>query len=1167
MFSPNEESLILDSGDVYNANNLEYQNTSALDFKEGIWTTNEIITLQGKSSNTNLIHKNEENELTTEYFKGRPLKIFKNDSNYILITLLNNKLNILFYTPSLDSDGDQIENSLDNFPHDPAISKDSDNDGYPDEWNEGYTSSQKNLHLTLDAFPFNSTCTKFIQGDNGECNTADKIPNYIPSQIVFDNGVVYLLSNNRIYRWSSALEQDLNPIILQDSATHMTYSSYHQRFYLTYSSGEITQISLQNLNKETHFTFMPKTPHGIISIEKIIMVADDSRDNAQYTFDVNGRVLGIYSNRHRSKTYAWSSEINKLFYLKDGWSSSSLQAQFINPDTGKFEIFQNAPDHWGSCLLHPVRVSIDATKVILGSGDIYSAETLDYIGTLSDNHDEALWINSGLITLQKTSENNTLLTQWDESLQAYNQKYYDGLPLRIFETSNDTKFAIVNLVNEKPSFDIYQATNDSDGDNVINTMDDFPTDPSISRDTDKDGVPDAWNPNYSSSPVSLSLTLDDFPYDSACSSFLTQTTSICDIDSTIGGYEPSQVEFDGNTLYLLNKNENIIYRWSYQQNKYLNPIVLKKSAYHMTYSTSQNSLYIAYESGHITQISTSQITLETPVFNLPSKPKSLRVVGDQLLTVHYSGMGGSLNLHSLDGQLNYQEGNFLASKDYIWSDKEKRIFLINNDFQYKLLDETGKVFSTVKIPIKNRSYNNNTLIRISSDEDKILLGNGDVFSNVDYSIIHTLENFVTDAIWYKYGLITIRENDERNTLIEQYGQDLNLLTTSIQSGVPTRIISRGERYIIITSESGTPSFSVYTPNEDIDKDGITNLIDQFPFDPSASIDSDYDGAPDSWHSGFTSSPTSPEMTEDFYPNDSACSIISDGSNGICDIESTIQSYQPKVIEFDGSIIYLLNSLNKKIHRWDSNTSTHLNPILLKNNATAMTYSKESGHIYLSYASNTITKISTQIVHIEKQFTKTAYSISYLDSVGQYIFVAESPKNYNRFYTYSHGGEILTSLRSYHPHVDAFGHNPMTNNMYILKDNYLESAEVRDSGYIVSDYITNLEHPSTSSGPIIVSTDGTQLVIGNGDVYTDNNMNYLKDIGPSFTDATFYNEKFALINNPGGGQTRMVTWDESLTQLDTYLFDGSPIKIIHANDKLIVITSVNGKPVFNEFVIE
>lgn len=54
---------------------------------------------------------------------------------------------------SIDSDGDLVADEFDAFPTDPAASVDTDGDGFPDQWNEGYDISDSTTGLSLDEFP------------------------------------------------------------------------------------------------------------------------------------------------------------------------------------------------------------------------------------------------------------------------------------------------------------------------------------------------------------------------------------------------------------------------------------------------------------------------------------------------------------------------------------------------------------------------------------------------------------------------------------------------------------------------------------------------------------------------------------------------------------------------------------------------------------------------------------------------------------------------------------------------------------------------------------------------------------------------------------------------------------------------------------------------------
>jgi len=52
-----------------------------------------------------------------------------------------------------DFDKDEMLNDEDTFPNDPSASQDTDNDGYPDSWNDGKSQDDSTTGLTLDAFP------------------------------------------------------------------------------------------------------------------------------------------------------------------------------------------------------------------------------------------------------------------------------------------------------------------------------------------------------------------------------------------------------------------------------------------------------------------------------------------------------------------------------------------------------------------------------------------------------------------------------------------------------------------------------------------------------------------------------------------------------------------------------------------------------------------------------------------------------------------------------------------------------------------------------------------------------------------------------------------------------------------------------------------------------
>lgn len=77
----------------------------------------------------------------------------------------NNKNNIIKSKILNDTDLDGIPDETDDFPQDPAASKDTDKDGYPDSWNPGKNQEDSTTNLTLDAFPDDPAASIDSDGD------------------------------------------------------------------------------------------------------------------------------------------------------------------------------------------------------------------------------------------------------------------------------------------------------------------------------------------------------------------------------------------------------------------------------------------------------------------------------------------------------------------------------------------------------------------------------------------------------------------------------------------------------------------------------------------------------------------------------------------------------------------------------------------------------------------------------------------------------------------------------------------------------------------------------------------------------------------------------------------------------------------------------------------
>jgi hypothetical protein len=108
------------------------------------------------------------------------------------------------------------------------------------------------------------------------------------------------------------------------------------------------------------------------------------------------------------------------------------------------------------------------------------------------------------------------------------------------------------------------------------------------------------------------------------------------------------------------------------------------------------------------------------------------------------------------------------------------------------------------------------------------------------------------------------------------------------------VLARSE-IVVITSIGNKPAFDIYVPTDDGDGDGVTNDEDAFPLDPSASMDSDHDGYPDSWNPGMGPEDSTEALVLDAFPNDFACQLPEHSDGGVCDFESVFPDTREEML--------------------------------------------------------------------------------------------------------------------------------------------------------------------------------------------------------------------------------------------------------------------------------
>ena len=100
----------------------------------------------------------------------------------------------------------------------------------------------------------------------------------------------------------------------------------------------------------------------------------------------------------------------------------------------------------------PIRVSPDGDRILLGSGDIYDADTFARSGGLPDAFVDAQWLPDGGVVTLRASRGASLLERRTASFALAEVVEYPGAPLAIVSAEPE----LVVVTDEgRPSFHVY----------------------------------------------------------------------------------------------------------------------------------------------------------------------------------------------------------------------------------------------------------------------------------------------------------------------------------------------------------------------------------------------------------------------------------------------------------------------------------------------------------------------------------------------------------------------------------------------------------------------------------------------------------------------------------------------------------------------------------------
>lgn len=661
-----------------------------------------------------------------------------------------------------------------------------------------------------------------------------------------------------------------------------------------------------------------------------------------------------------------------------------------------------------------------------------------------------------------------------------------------------------------------------------------------------------------------------------------------EVTSELPRYIPDVVAFDGqDIIYLLDKADKFIFRWSLAQERYLDSFVLdaqQPAPTTMAHSGDHQRLYLGFGAGAIRYLDlVSGDGVLAPFATLAMDVEGLAAAGRHVLAQDGSGAWATHYIFDRNGTLTDQKDWNYYSREYAWDAVTSRIYHLRdstspNDLHFEVIDQaTGKIVASGETPYHG-DYAISTPIRVSADGRQVLLGGGDIYDQATLEWTGALGLPVTDARWMGDGSLVVLATDTHQTMLRHVGDRLANLEQLNYAGRALRVLGSDSRMAVLVVDDDTVKFHTYIPSDDSDRDGIVNTADAFPVDAAASVDTDLDGYPDAWNAGHTGLDSTTGLQLDPYPRDSACWLPAHGNGIQCNHAAAVPDYVPDQVVSHGDVVYLLSSANERVYRWSISAGRYLNPYVVglgfgftARAPTTMAYSGAHRRLYLGYHTGAIRFIDTDGSNArEMPFANASLDVWGLAAVGNFVLAQDYSGGWATHYVFDGGGR-LTDMADSRSYSRDYAWDPVNSRVYYFRDD----SSPNDLHYAVIDQATGrISAPGESpyhgsydiEAPIRVSPDGQQILLGTGHLYRQSDLTWAGTLGSPLVDARWMSDASLVTLMTVGDQTVLRRLGANRAQLEQRSYAGEALRVVGSDSVMVVLAVQDGTVRFHPYTV-
>jgi len=593
-----------------------------------------------------------------------------------------------------------------------------------------------------------------------------------------------------------------------------------------------------------------------------------------------------------------------------------------------------------------------------------------------------------------------------------------------------------------------------------------------------------------------------------------------------------------------------------------------------TYSANHHRVYVGDSSGKIHAYSEALIEASSPFATVFLSVNGLATAGKYLVAQDSSGAWATHYVFDSNGiQTDKRDWNAYSSQ-YNWSAAESRLYYFRddtgpNDVMYEVIDQSsGKITSNGETPYHG-DYEITGPIRSNAAGTRVAIGSGNLFVSPDLTWGGALGSSFNDAMWLSSGEILTATSVGSQTRLQRFNISRSRFEDQTVDGKFLVLATRASSYYLVLQQSSRIEIRSYVPSDDVDGDGVSNTLDKFPMDKAASLDSDNDGHPDSWNPGYSASDSCTGLTLDAYPHDASCHAAAQGDGVSCSPALHAPATLPeRILSDDSGTLYLYSSSYPYIYRWSQASASYIAPLPVGEASLSGTarpisiaYSSAHNRLYLGYNSGHVTRISLSGDSTETAFVTLAQAAKSLVAAGNYLLAQDESGAWATHYIFDSTG-VMKHSKDWNYFSNYYFWSPSQSRAYFFRDDtspndLMFEVVNQGTGQISSSGESPYHGNYNIAGPIRVSSDGSRIVLGSGNLYETSGLTVVGTLPLTPKDMQWLASGALITISPNGADTRVATFNTSLANTANQSISGVPVSLQKAANGLIVVTKLNG----------